>query len=207
MTVSHATVVNADEAAPPAVRPLRISDGMIFIAGLAIVLAMGGHFFSWCAVYLTEVCRTVVEHRDELWDNWPRVWRLIHDPVRQIVNYGFQAIGMLIFGVTPIFFILRLRRPRPSWRPLLVQPGMVAALAMVFGLFWVTGLVHILMPGQIDAMTGPWIVIGGTVALAWVILALFRRWKAEPGWLDRLGRLLGAMAIGNAFLGWLVFRI
>jgi hypothetical protein len=64
-----------------------------------------------------------------------------------------------------------------------------------------------LMRDVIDAITGPWMVVGGSVVVAWVILALFLRWKVEPGWLDRLGRLLGAMAIGNAVLGWMVYRI
>jgi hypothetical protein len=213
MSVEHGQLVDVEpttgtaDPEPAACRPFRISDAMILIAGLAIVLAMGGHLFSWCALYVAQVCRTVVGHHDELWDNWPRVWRLIQEPVRQIVSYGFQAMGTLVVGMTPIFFILRLRSPRAPWRSLLVQPGMVAALAMVFGLFWVTGLVHMLIPGNIDAITGPWIVVGGTVAAAWVTLALIRKWKAEPGWADRMGRILGAIAIGNALLGYMVYRI
>jgi hypothetical protein len=206
MPVSESTTVTAIPQ-PAACRPLRIPDAMILIAGLAVVLAMGGHLFGWCAYFLYQVCRTVVENRADLWDDPQQLWRFIGDPARQLLSYGFQATAMLVFGMTPIFLILRLKRPRPSWRPLLVQPGMVAALAVVFGFYWVTGLVHILLPGRIDSIRGPWIVVGGTVAAAWVILALIRRWKAEPGWVDRMGRLLGAMAIGAALLGWVMYRI
>jgi hypothetical protein len=33
---------------------------------------------------------------------------------------------------------------------------------------------------------------------AWAVLALCGRWKPEPCWLDRLGRMLGASWIGFA---------
>ena len=204
--MSDSTTSSAD-AELPACRPLRLSDVMILIAGLAIVLAIGGHLVSWCALHFARLCRTAVENRADLWENPPRLWRMIQDPVRQTASYGFQSIGALVFGMTPVFFILRLKRPRPAWRPLLVQPGTVAVLAIVFGFFWLTGFMHILLPDRIDSFTAPWIVVGGTVAAAWVVLALIRRWRAEPGWLDRMGRMLGAMAIGAALLGLVMYRI
>jgi hypothetical protein len=45
------------------------------------------------------------------------------------------------------------------------------------------------------------------VALAWTALALTRRWQTGAGWIDGLGRLLGAVAIGNAVIGLVIFRI
>ena len=43
-----------------------------------------------------------------------------------------------------------------------------------------------------DAM----ILVAGLVAAAWVVLALIRRWRTEARWVDRMGKLLGVMAIG-----------
>lgn len=60
-----------------------------------------------------------------------------------------------------------------------------------------------------------WREVADHVSLAilalWVVLALGRRWHAEPHWRDRLGRALGAAWIGYWFLDevlsplWLVF--
>jgi hypothetical protein len=45
------------------------------------------------------------------------------------------------------------------------------------------------------------------VALAWTCLAAGRKWETEPSWLDRMGRLLGAMAITVGVLAFSVFGI
>jgi hypothetical protein len=57
-----------------------------------------------------------------------------------------------------------------------------------------------------DAMVTA-IAVGGTVALAWTVLALSRRWESEPGWVDRTGRLLGAAAIVNGALCFTLYGI
>jgi hypothetical protein len=49
--------------------------------------------------------------------------------------------------------------------------------------------------------------VGGTVAVAWVLLALSRQWTAEPSWLDRMGRLIGALAIVAGLLAYVEFGI
>jgi hypothetical protein len=42
------------------------------------------------------------------------------------------------------------------------------------------------------------------VALSWILLALGRQWRAEPSWIDRMGRAFGAVWIlGIPFLYWL----
>jgi hypothetical protein len=84
---------------------------------------------------------------------------------------------------------------------------MVAGLAMVFGLFWGTGFLITLFPDKFDSMTAAPSAIGGSVAAAWGALALSKRWEPEPGWVDRVGRVLGCAAIGAALLGLIVFRI
>jgi hypothetical protein len=39
-------------------------------------------------------------------------------------------------------------------------------------------------------------IIGGVVFGAWAALAATRRWRSEPTWIDRLGRVLAAIWIG-----------
>jgi hypothetical protein len=50
---------------------------------------------------------------------------------------------------------------------------------------------------------------GGAVALAWLVAGAGGRWRPEPSWVDRAGRLLGVawliLTLGTApamFLGW-----
>jgi hypothetical protein len=109
--------------------------------------------------------------------------------------------------MTPVVLLMRMRRPRPSIRALLRQPGTVAGLAVTFGYIWVTGWLHRLFFGKIIDGTVTAIAVGGTVALAWTCLALSRRWEAEPSWVDSMGRLLGATAIAVGALAYSVFGI
>ena len=207
LTVSITTAV-ATHALQPACRRFTLADALILIAGLALVLSMGAHLLGLSAASLLDACIGSSLHVGVNWEGWPRLWREIRKPVIDTIWYGSQFAGTLLFGMTPIFFILRLKRPRPPLRALVVQPGMVAGLAMVFGLFWVMGLVHIVFPERLDSISGPWIAAGGTVATAWLMLCLCRRWKAEAGWVDGIGRLLGAIAIGNrGYQGLFIYRV
>jgi hypothetical protein len=50
---------------------------------------------------------------------------------------------------------------------------------------------------QMAAFSAP---CGWTVAAIWLLLALSGRWRPEPSWIDRLGRLLGVVWIACAIL-------
>ncbi len=195
------------EQPQPRCRRFSLLDAMILIVGVALVLASGGDNLAPLVTYSYRTFVAVAAHAAEIRESWPRFPVPVRDPLSQAVSLGMQFGAAVLPGMAVIFIILRLRRPRPPWRTLLVQPGMVAALAIAFGLIWVTGLVHILLPDRLDAFAGPWIVVGSTVTVAWSLLASLRRWTAEPGWVDRLGRALGVMAIGTALLGWMMYRI
>jgi hypothetical protein len=64
-----------------------------------------------------------------------------------------------------------------------------------------------LFPDKLDSMTAAPAAVGGSVAVGWCAMVVCRRWRSEPGWVDRLGRVLGFAAIGTALLGLIVFRI
>jgi hypothetical protein len=188
-------------------RKFGLFDAMILLVGLALALATGVHLVPLLADAFTRLCGTALGHHSGPLANWPSFWKAIHDHLRNTLWYGFQFVFALLLGFTPAFLVLRLRKPRPPLRALLGQPGTVAVLAVVFGLFWVTGFIHILFPDWIDSLTGPAVTVGGTVAVAWCILAISRQWDAEPGWVDRMGRLLGAAAVGTGLLGLVIYRI
>ena len=146
-------------------------------------------------------------HRGDLLSSGMMFWRATHDHLRNTLWYGFQAAESFLVGMTPAFFVLRLKRPRSPLRVVLWNSGTVAGLAIVFGFFWVTGQLFLWFPERLRFETAPAIAVGGTVAFVWEVMAIFRRWVAEPSWADRVGRLLGVTAIGTALVGLVVFRI
>ena len=113
------------------------------------------------------------------------------------------------------YLIARLRSPRPRLRRLLAQPGLSAALAvlatlvieatLLVGSAWVDG--RSLRPGPRAftqfTINGEILLAhhaGWAVAIAWATQALVGRWRPEPSWLDRSGRLLGSIWIALGVL-------
>jgi len=100
---------------------------------------------------------------------------------------------------------IRLLGPRPRFRRLARQPGIIAALAAAlaltlagipFGLlFWLDE-----SPYEIFLLLAVATYPGLAVLVAWMTLLVGRRWRAEPSWVDRLGRTLGVFWILAAFL-------
>ena len=92
---------------------------------------------------------------------------------------------------------IRLRRPRP--RLIRFQPGFVACVAVMVALLpgwaWYMTIRH--RPGfqksegfeQAWAVTTHWTETA--VLGAWLALILARKWRPEPSWIDRMGRVLG----------------
>jgi hypothetical protein len=115
---------------------------------------------------------------------------------------------------------LRLSRPRPRVYRVALQPGaatcIAAALGLIFGAvdfalstFWWWALHGERLPwGRVASHSMEYLFqatprIAVAVAAVWTILALSRRWRPEPTWIDRLGRFLGALWIALAICrGW-----
>jgi hypothetical protein len=122
---------------------------------------------------------------------------------------GMVILGLLMVAVplailgTLAGLALGLWPPRPRWRRRLARPGVVACLASaaswpIAGAF-MAGYHHVLR----ETPWGGWrawdfdayalATFGGfAVAAAWATLALNRRWRGEPNWPDRVGRLVGS---------------
>jgi hypothetical protein len=111
---------------------------------------------------------------------------------------GVEVAVPLLVALTPAVLILRLRRPRPRWRRLARQPGLVACcVAMLILIFEILLIVPInaalfrslpVFPSGSIFFRG---YAGYGVAGGWAIMALGGSWHPEPRWIDRLGRALG----------------
>jgi hypothetical protein len=102
-----------------------------------------------------------------------------------------------LFFLIPAFLIVRLRRPRAALRSIISQPGFAACATPVIVVLAGTALS--LLP--LSGLSGQAIEIMGQIALVvappltWVFLIATRRWKPEPSWIDRLGRVLGVLGM------------
>lgn len=75
-------------------------------------------------------------------------------------------------------------------------------IASIPGVGWLN-LPWEFIPQQITDPRPPAIAVGSV----WAVLALDRRWWPEPGWLDRLGRILGAYWLVDALGLMLALRL
>jgi hypothetical protein len=198
-------------AETPRRRKFGVYDSMILIGGIAVWLAYGQQKLAILIQQFAALCHTIAAYYgfvspvsvgppQFLMKSMAIYWSTV-------LWYFIQASELLILIATPVFLLMRVRQPRPPLRALIGQPGTVAGLAVTFGLIWVTGWLHFLFFGRINDGTVTAIAVGVTVALAWTCLALSRQWKAEPSWVDRMGRLLGAMAIAIGILAYSLFGI
>lgn len=109
---------------------------------------------------------------------------------------------------------IRLKGPRPPFHRLMRQPGMVASVMALFSIVWVT-----LVTGRgttVYPVNTFWITInrffmtcglitGLIVSGGWLTLCLAKARRHEPGWIDGLGRFLGASWIGLLALRLTIF--
>jgi hypothetical protein len=195
-------------AEPARNRKFSVSDGMLLIAGLALAIAGGSKAFETLYEQCILLCQVIADYNNPRYVGRPEFWtERIASHWGSVVWYGFRVFQVLLLSMTPAFLLIRFRRPRPPLREMLKQPGTVAGLAVTFGYFWVTGWLHRLYFGRIGFHTGPAVAVGGTVIVAWAILALSRQWESEPSWVDRMGRLIGATAIVVAIVAYAKFGI
>ncbi len=177
------------EATPRRVSHRRFSivDGMWLIGAAAVGMVLSRD-------YLASLARMMGGSRTE-----------------QVLEAVYGVSNITALALMLVLIPLRLRRPRPGPRWLARQPGFAACVAATAALG--IGGLHSLVLWAFRPWGGggqPWPfqqlwVIGSmhvphAVAGCWLILLLSGRWRAEPGWIDRLGR-----ACGFVFVGWLAF--
>ncbi len=108
-------------------------------------------------------------------DRWKRRFRRL-----------FLVFPFLILWASGLM-VLRLVRPRPGISALFRQPGWWACFGSLLGV-----VLAIAAEGVIE-FPAPSGIVPLTVLVAWVVLAVTRKWQSEASWIDRAGRLLGIL--------------
>jgi hypothetical protein len=198
-------------------RPLHLSDTLILMMALCLALAWDrGRFIDptrWISLPPSSLPKTLFPSTP----GWPLTL------TTYLIN-GVELLPPFLITVSLAVLVLRLRKPSPVRRWLFWQPGSsscaVASVALVAAgsLYLISYLVSYLSGGVPSAflarrihedlmpenLTAAATAIGYGVAGTWIALAAKRRWRPEPGLIDRLGRLVGAgwiaMVIGGMIL-------
>ncbi len=165
------------------VRPLGLLDGILVVAGFAVWLA-------------------AIRGYSAAWENIKSTWFYFADLT--IVRAAKYPGAYFLAVASLTLLVLRLRGPRPSLRRLWRQPGFVASAGAVLGMLisaagalmrWATEIdSHHPWPGEAVSVFLLIRPFGGPgVFGAWFALVLAGRWRSEPGAIDRLGRVVGAL--------------
>jgi hypothetical protein len=161
-------------------RSFSLGDALILILALALGLALARPYIILIANYI----HTAPNKYFQTLDGTVSLGRSLN----LIMLY-------FLYFLLPAFLILRLRRPRPPMHSLVRQPGFAACAAPV-ACYLAALPLSLLGPfvpvAQVIELAGQ-ILVAGATPLAWFFLAVTRRWAAEPSWIDRLGRILGAL--------------
>ncbi|WP_406694566.1 hypothetical protein V5E97_26200 [Singulisphaera sp. Ch08] len=117
-------------------------------------------------------------------------------------NWAFY-LSPLLAAWTLGIVTLRLRPPRP--RRLAFQPGWVGCCAAATGSVAGTVMTVIGIRGRYGMMSFFELVaypVGVAVLAVWTHLAWSGQWRAEPTWIDRAGRIVGALWLAMLPLLW-----
>jgi hypothetical protein len=167
-------------------RRLRLIDAMVLISMVALGLAMAAQPYR----ELDHEMIAVQDGADY------RAWTL----GRYYGALAFPCVTPLTLAIP----LLGLRRPRGRLAQVLLGPGLGGCVAASAALL-VRGLEY--LPYYVNKISWhlgpiePWVVTGDKVGYAvvgaWAILAVARRFRLGPGWLDRIGFVVALVwAIG-----------
>jgi hypothetical protein len=141
---------------------------------------------------------------------WSKLIR--DDPPGYWYLWAFQVslsvVSVYLEFLTPAILIIRLRQPHPSLRRLGRQPGLIACVVVTVALALDSVRVASIWSRGSGILWVPTVLVdyaqhvGFALMGGWIALLLSGRWRSEPGWVDRLGRLLGINWIAVAVLSW-----
>jgi hypothetical protein len=174
-------------------RPFTSSDAMTLIIALALGLAVARP----AIVLVVNAIHSVPQNHFRTMAGAVQLGRVLN-----IIVLNF------LFFLLPAFLILRLKRPRAPLRSMIDQPGFAAcatSVAIVLA-FLPFELLPLGFARQVMEITAP-VVITAAGPLAWVSLIATRRWDPEPSWIDRLGRILGALWMVTLPASFIVTRL
>jgi hypothetical protein len=126
-----------------------------------------------------------------------------HRAVMSYVGHYSYVLSACAIMWTMALSLLSLKRPRPPiWR-LARQPGVIGCWAASMA-FLFTGCIkfmnfyfhNIILYDWADYLLDlSFSEVSCAVLVSWVIAAVSKRWRPEPNWIDRIGRVLGLIWI------------
>lgn len=181
-------------------RSFTLLDAMLAVAAVAV------SFYVLRLHHSQSLANDDYTFRGEHLRPWTKEW---------LIDHSAFWMGWTFCWLIPcswFFLIIRLRQPRPRLRRLFQQPGMAAitsttcftaiagsmyAIMHVIGKYVLVDSSYLISVLSSYHLTGnqleKLVADGGIMALsAWIILALIGRCRPEPGWIDPIGRVLGA---------------
>lgn len=190
-------------------------DGMILVAATAVGLALAREETGW-----------TLRHYLMPWRAIPLEW--VGTAVYDLVLATLPLPAAWSAGL----LLIRLIGPRPALRRLTVQPGAVALLAVglalasrlaglavltarvwlagpspgIQGSLWSIPRLSLAIVDSVHVSSGWARSLSVAVLVAWSLLALGGRWRPEPSWIDRAGRLLGAYWVAVVPISWFDFQ-
>jgi hypothetical protein len=187
-------------------RSFQIIDAIVLVAATGFGLA-GCRFWLWAS-------------KTDWIDYWPAVNEPMLVSLWQAALMAIPIASIMLLSWTMAVLLLRLRGPRPSRRHLWCQPGFLACVAAFFVFAWKSvGVVLIAAtvalsasPAQLSNLNyvdlvselalrqlvpnfAPQGNVGAAVLLLWLVVWASGRCRPEPSWVDRSGRVLGAIWI------------
>jgi hypothetical protein len=128
--------------------------------------------------------------------NWGRPWTS-----REWVVWAVNLVQSRSYYLMPLIvtlsvtvLMIRLRPPRPRLSRLMRQPGIVAMVAVsTMAAVWFPFLTMLTIQKYFDPMSIQFFYsamatsFATAVASCWITLLVGGRWRADPGWCDRLG--------------------
>jgi len=141
-----------------------------------------------CYLARTSFYETIplLKHRSAF--RFPLVFRVVHD-----------VFAAFVAALSAAMIILRLRRPRPRLPDVLQQPGFLGCFVgtLVFG----TCIVSMASEQPLSSVLFMASIANAySIVAAWFAILLAGFWYPEPGWIDRMARILCLFWLGAPFL-------
>ena len=190
-------------------RRFQLLDAMILVAATAT----GCAGMQWISQLLSEV---------GVWssisENWRTTWQSISQSSTTLDLVSHLSLWCVLVAVLAMPLVLswtlalipiRFISPRPRFRHLACQPGLMASTAtgLAIGFVGLLIVVPVLVSPRGAATNVLYIVmclvptfVGLAILASWMTLLAGRRWLAEPSWIDRLGRVAGVFWIVTGFV-------
>jgi hypothetical protein len=174
----------------PPKRRFQISDAMILIAATAVGLG------------ITRALLPDFENFGMRGTSSPELNRFFR------IMYLLNAIGPTLVVWTIAVLVLGLIKPRRRLRRLFRQPGAAACASATVAIAILTVLVLVLWIRGSAAASIPTLfsgygqIVSYAILGGWLILCLTGQWRADPNWLDRLGRLIGLCWFTFTIVSW-----